>query len=159
MQQARATALQEEAAKLASVRAELRKREAELAAQAAEQAEAAAEVQIAVWSAHCLRTAHNIRLSQPAHPFSHASLLRSSLQHATVQRRRPKQEGAKMLQSPIVVDKITALLSTSCPQVRVRGDAAAAAKRELEAGRAALARGRDELLQSQRALAQAQVSL
>ena len=44
-------------------------------------------------------------------------------------------------------------------QVRVRGDAAAAAKRELEAGRAALARGRDELLQSQRALAQAQVSL
>ena len=42
-------------------------------------------------------------------------------------------------------------------QVRVRGEAAAAAKRELEAGRAALARGRDELLQSQRDLAQAQV--
>ncbi len=41
-------------------------------------------------------------------------------------------------------------------QVRMRGEAAAAAKRELEAGRAALARGRDDLLQSQRDLAQAQ---
>ena len=38
----------------------------------------------------------------------------------------------------------------------MRGEAAAAAKRELEAGRAALARGRDDLLQSQRDLAQAQ---
>ena len=64
-----------------------------------------------------------------------------------------------MLAPPGVGAKIDTWLSTFCLQVRVRGDAAAAAKRELEAGRAALARGRDELLHSQRALAQAQVSL